>query len=215
MPAGRLAQYWVRTENNSISGLDLKNNSVGTADIQNNSLTTADFKNGALLGVDLKKDSLTGTQINEGTLAKVPAATAAAAVKRVSLRLNAGDPDVTVAEHGSIKIYARCSSTGVGGSDMFALYAATTADGAVLLGDTDWLDGAPYLDATTVETDREVYTGSTSTGTQSSDTGYDATGIVYSADGSKVITFLEGSGGTMFNYFGKTCAFDAAFLLNS
>jgi hypothetical protein len=221
--------------NNSIRGIDIKNGSVGSADITNNSLRSIDVRNGGLLGRDLKNNSVTGNQVRESTLGKVPSAISADAatsaanadklnglssaafvpsgdVKRVSLRLNVGDPDVTVAENGSIKVYGRCFNSG--GQDRFALFAASTVNGAVLLGDADTLDANPTaLDTTTLETDREVVTESTATGTKSADTNYDQPSMVYSADGTKVISISEGVGGMLFNYFGKTCSWDGESIL--
>lgn len=184
------------------------------------------IKNKTISGAKLKKDTLGGTQIKESKLGQVPSAasagtaallegTPAAGFARTAnfVRFlgsaNAGDPDQTVVTHGDISVKFRCSNDGV--NDYAVLYAATTANGAILESEEDDLDPLNTDSAVAVS---ELTKDSTGQSSFSAEDGYDDTGFVMNAASDRVITLLEGSKTVVLNRGGKDCTLGAVFIVN-
>lgn len=187
------------------------------------------IKKGTISGKALKKNTLTGTQINESKLKRVPSATNAvhatsadllaglgagdlarsANLVHVFRSMNAGDADITLASAGTISVKMSCKT--VGPNDELSIYAATTADGALLNSEND---SADPLNTTTPAIDSEISDGvSRPTGTAYARNGYDDTGFVISADSAHLITLLEGSSTKILNRAGKTCIYGGMLIV--
>ncbi len=110
-------------KNNEIRSRDLRNNEIRTRDLRNNEVRGIDIRNSTVQGRDIALNTVTGTDINEGTLGKVPSATAADTATSASgvstLRIipqtavAEGAPDVTLATHGPLTLIGRCAPSGV------------------------------------------------------------------------------------------------------
>ncbi|MBJ7348122.1 MAG: hypothetical protein JHC87_06090 [Thermoleophilaceae bacterium] len=191
----------------------------------------AKLKKGSVTGNKLKKNTLTGTQVNEAKLEKVPSATAAdnaanadkidgvdstslvqsTNLVHVTKTMMAGDDDATLVTNGDISVKLRCENSG--GSDRLFVYAATTADGAVLNSNADSIN--PLNTATIFGNSEMVTSFSALTGVYSSVNGYDEAGFVLNAANTKLITLLEGSSARLLNRGGKTCTYGGTFILET
>lgn len=216
----------VDIKNNSIGTADVTNNGLTSVDIKNGSLLGVDLKANTIAGNQVNEATLAKvpsataadtattatnatnatTATNAGNADKLDNMDSTAFVsktenKRVSLRLNAGDPDVTLIENGTLKLYARCTT---GATDVLKFYVATTADNAFMEGDADTGD----IDVATAEANREFNSFSATTDAPTTQTLYDFSAIIWSSDAKYAISMDEGSGGTFFNRFGKRCGFD-------
>jgi hypothetical protein len=181
---------------NSVGKKQLKNNAVTTAKIKKNAVTTPKIKNGAVNSAKVKDGSLTGSDINIGTLGTVPAAQTAATASNLAgqttfaVRLAVGQSQV-VASHGVVSFVAQCRQSG--GSDYAELLYATSQNGAVAGGDTDYVGSSPttFLNVDTPFEDRRLAYESETTGDTYVTTEID-NGFVLGPDGKGLVANTEG-----------------------
>ena len=127
-------------KNNEIRSLDIRNNEIRTRDLRNNEVRGIDIRNSTVQGRDIGLNTVTGTDINEGTLGKVPSATAAdTATSATGVSTLAIIPQTTVAEgappgtsvtlatHGPLTLLGNCEASG-GGDTLVRLRVDTSED---------------------------------------------------------------------------------------
>jgi hypothetical protein len=111
-------------KNNSIRSKDVRNNTLRTFDIRNNEVRGFDIRNSTIQGRDVAFDTLTGADVSEGSLGKVPSATAAdtattagsvggVGLRRFNYAAEQGTGPVQVLDIGGLRLEASC---GAGGS---------------------------------------------------------------------------------------------------
>ncbi len=124
-------------KNNEIRSLDIRNNEVRTRDLRNNEVRGIDIRNSTVQGRDLALNTVTGEDVNEGTLGKVPSATAADTATSANgvstltiipqTTVAEGTSSVTLATHGPLTLLARCEDSG-GGDTLARLLVDTSED---------------------------------------------------------------------------------------
>lgn len=142
---------------NSVGAKQLKRNSVTAAKLKKNAVTTKKIKNGAVTGPKVKVATL-GTVPSAKTLTgyarkgltKVVASAAGASFEASE----AAAPEIPLFSAGAFTIYAKCFD--FGGETNGAVFIKTSENGAILESDFVTIDGEPFLDTTTPETQREV-----------------------------------------------------------
>ncbi|MGK2877970.1 MAG: hypothetical protein ACSLFF_05285 [Solirubrobacterales bacterium] len=163
----------------SYAAVKLPKNSVTTKTIKKSAVTSDKIKNKTIKGADVRSNTLTGTQINESTLTVPSAAFAASAASAGtandtfsvirSTRSSASNANEAVARtaateiplvsHASVSLYAKCFIDTTNNYTHFEILARTTANGAILAGDStsDSLFGDPdVLNTSTLEDLRQV-----------------------------------------------------------
>jgi hypothetical protein len=170
---------------NGVDSGDIRNGAVKSADIKNNNVRGKDIRNGGVGSADVKNDGLTGADISESSLSKVPSAAAADTATRATsagatdgfqrFRKTASAtegadfdaargaaPEVALATAGPFALYGKCFEDTAGDADetndtVYAFtYIRTSEAGSLLDGETDGLDGDPFLDPSTDEVEREL-----------------------------------------------------------
>ncbi len=129
-------------KNNEVRSLDLRNNEIRTGDLRNNQVRGIDIRNSTVQGRDIGVNTVTGIDINEGSLAKVPSATAADTATSAT---TAGSVDslkiiqtevaegpvpgttATLATHGPLTLLGNCEDSG-GGDTLVRLLLDTSED---------------------------------------------------------------------------------------
>lgn len=188
------------------------------ASVPSNSVGSAQLKANAVTSPKVAANTLTGADVKESTLAQVPNARmldgmgSESFVKTQNLvhvweSMTMGDADKTLVTNGDISIKMRCWDNA--DTRTMNVYAATTADGALLKTETDTADP---LNTDTEFSAAEIFTTLTGTGI---DDGYDETGFVVNAAGTRSITLLEGSSFAYLNRFGKDCTYGGTYILES
>ncbi|HXS45863.1 MAG TPA: hypothetical protein VN756_00190 [Solirubrobacterales bacterium] len=192
----------------------LKANSITTGKIKKNAVTAAKIKANSITTVKIAKDAVNGEKVNESTLGEVPkantansattATTASNLVGQTSyaLKLSAGQEQL-IASHGTVSISAKCEGA-VEGVDRVRLLASTTANGAVMQGDTSHLgDTGGFLETGTLENQRILTSSSTTPGTTHAEFDIDR-GYVMGPEG-KALGFNTEGGPLALNYAGAKC----------
>jgi hypothetical protein len=129
-------------KNNEVRSLDIRNNEIRTGDLRNNQVRGVDIRNSTVQGRDIGLNTVTGLDINEGTLAKVPSATAAdtatrattagevSSLKIIQTTLAEGaspGATVTLATHGALTLLGSCEDSG-GGDTLVKVLVDTSED---------------------------------------------------------------------------------------
>jgi len=187
---------------NTIGTKQIKNNAVTAKKIKNNAVIASKIKNGAVSGVKL--GTVPGGKVDVASLGKVPAAvqadSAASATTAASLdgqveffvKLQGGQTQ-EIAKYGQVGLTATCREN-EGGNDVIRITAFTTANGAVLSGDSDKNGGpnpADFLNVDTPDSDREFEEVSRTTGQTYVEAEIDS-GFVMGPDGKTIVANTEG-----------------------
>jgi hypothetical protein len=166
-------------KNNEVRSLDIRNNEVRTGDLRNNQVRGVDIRNSTVQGRDIGLNTVTGLHVNEGTLAKVPSATAAdtattatsadsvggVSTQRIAYSAGAGSAKVTILETGGLTLTAECKT-----GPQLSLVANPAADqpnshiawGDWSNGTADDIDFDPGDDATAVFAGEAIRSGTVS-----------------------------------------------------
>ena len=195
----------------------LKANSVTTGKIKKNAVTAAKIKANAITTIKIAKDAVNGEKVDESTFGEVPkantantATTATTATNLVgqttyAVKLAAGQQQL-LATHGVVSITAKCEGN-VEGVDRLRLLASTTANGAVMQGDTSHLgDSEGFLEVGTLENKRILTSAATTPGTPHAEFDIDR-GYVMGPEG-KALGFNTEGGPLALNYAGAKCVAD-------
>jgi hypothetical protein len=131
---------------------------IGTKQLKANSVTTGKIKKNAVTTAKIKNNAVTGAKVRESTLGEVPLATTAnnlAGQRSYVFKLGVGQSEV-IATNGAVSVIAKCEE--VAGNDRIRILAATTTDGAMMLGDTFHLGtgAGEFLNAATPEDQRVI-----------------------------------------------------------
>jgi hypothetical protein len=167
---------------NSVGSAQLKSKAVTEKKLAKSSVTSNAIKNGTIADADVKNGSIGGGKINAGSLGTVPFATSAGSaassdqitpsvVKRVgpsadnssSSTAQSQAAEVPLASNGTVSVYGKCYTSN--SSLYFGLFYKTTQNGAIAsLSSGPSYYGVPFLDTSTAESSRTIYSTSTSTG---------------------------------------------------
>lgn len=223
---------------NAVTAKKIKKNAVTTAKVKSNAITAAKIKAGAVTAAKLgagavstdkiADGAVTGAKVDLTSLGKVPAAVKADSATKADTATDAdtatnstnltgqktfltklsGGETAVLASYGQVALKAVCSMD-VSGKDYIAVYASTTADGAVMGGDSNHnggTDPSDFLNVATPQADRYFTSNTYSappTGEPYVDTSID-NGFVLGPDGKAIVANTEG----MFfgvNYLGSDC----------
>lgn len=151
---------------NSVGSKQIKKNAVTSSEIKKNAVTNAKIKKDAVTGAKVKNGSLTGADINLGALGVVPQAATFSGFQRTgTVRVaatngadqnaaRAAAPETPLITSGPFSVYAKCFSYG---TNVYAeTYIKTTEGGSIFDSDNDDAEGDPFLEPSTVETDRQM-----------------------------------------------------------
>lgn len=152
-----------------IGSNQLKANSVTTAKIKKNAVTSKKIKNGSVTTAKLANNAVIGSKVADGSLSSADlsdlhvkgltkvAATAGATEEEA----RAAAPPVQLFSNGPLSVYVKCFTDSSEPRTYAEVYAATTEAGSVFVGNSDSLYGDPFLEPTTKEDERQIYTQST------------------------------------------------------
>jgi hypothetical protein len=196
-----------------ISSNQIKAGAVKTGKLAKEAVKAGKLAKNAVTTPKISNDAVTGDKVNEASLGTVPSATSATSATNATnvagqtpflFKLSAGQTQ-QIATHGSVSLLAQCQ-TGVGGNDRVRILAATSQDGALLVGDTAHLGPgvtSDFLNVGTPEDERVLMSFQDTIG----DVGaafYIDRGWVMGPDGKMLGLNAEGTSLAL-NYAGAKC----------
>ena len=173
----------------------LKEGSVTAAAIAEGAVGSAAIADGAVGSSELAADSVNGSKVANGSLGADdlgdydlldPSQVRVTATEAATLdAARTAAPETLLFRRGPVEIYAKCYRDTTAGVIEGAMFARTTANGAMMEGEDDLPGGlAVLLNTNTLETDREFDTQSESGANEAS---FDeAEGLLMSPDGDGV-----------------------------
>jgi hypothetical protein len=149
-----------KIKKNAVTGAKIAGGAVTTAKLGAKAVTGANIADGTITGANVANESLTTEKISD---VAVKGATRVAATSAGSVEAaRAAAPAIPLLASGPLSVYAKCFTDTTGPTTYAEVYAGSSVAGAIFVGNSDSLEGEPFLNPATPEDERQIYTNSVS-----------------------------------------------------
>lgn len=194
-----------KIKRNAVTAQKIRNNAVTATKIRRNAVTGAKIRNGAVTSPKIAPGAITASKLAHDAIGTVDRAKRAETAGKADsatvadnlanqvtfhMKMRAGEQR-PIASHGAVSLYAKCYDDG--DRRYVSIFADTTVDGAVLIGNDEYngWDATDFLNTDTDEQDRVFLYEYTTEGKTYVDHDYDY-GFVLGPDGKGILANSEG-----------------------